>query len=566
MTSPISDLAKSLLLNQGSIPDELIFPTLSPEQIERLKTFGTVESLPQGAVLFERGQNTVDFFVVLEGSIHIYESRPTCENLITIHAAHQFTGELDLFNNRKILVSGRMGDPGSVLRISRDVFRKLLNAEPDIGEVVMRAFMLRRAAFISEQQAGATLVVDSDGPDRVRIERFLRRNGYPLVIIDPANSDFQSILSTYGLSKDDLPSVLIHLGGQVLSKPSNFLLASALGLVEDIDSDHVFDVAIVGGGPAGLSAAVYAASEGLSTLLLEAEAPGGQASTSSKIENYLGFPTGISGEALASLAQAQAMKFGAVVALPFRVTQLDTSQRPFKLICNETSDLSTTITAQSVIVASGATYRILDVANSRQFDNSGVYYAATAMEQDLCRREEVVVVGGGNSAGQATVFLASKAHHVHLLIRRENLEETMSEYLIGRILSSKNITLHPCTEIVELIGGQHLDRIKWQNLKTGNVEERDIRHVFLMIGAQPNSSWLGGLVATDDRGFVLTGQDVKSSAEGSSVQPMMLETSCPGIFAVGDIRAGSIKRVASAVGEGAMSVSHVHRYLASLVE
>ena len=540
-----------------------IFPVLLPEQIERAQAFGTVEDIPQGTILFERGQRTVDFFIVLQGSIEIFEHQRDSLNIITTHRTNQFTGELDLFNNRKILVSGRMGEDGRVIRMNRANFRKLITAEPDIGEIIMRAFILRRVAFISHEQGGVTLVANHQSADGVRIERFLRRNGYPLNVMDCTDQNRTETLRQYNLTESQLPAVLIHLGNVVLANPSNYELASSLGLVEEIDDQQIYDVAIVGAGPAGLSAAVYAASEGLNTLLLEGEAPGGQASTSSKIENYLGFPTGISGQALAGRAQTQAMKFGATIALPRKVVGLDCKQHPFRLKLCDQDCAAQTIQAKTVVIASGATYRTLQLENGRDFDNAGVYYAATAMEGNLCKNEDVIVVGGGNSAGQAAVFLSSQSRHVHLLIRRDSLIETMSEYLIGRILSSDRITLHPKTEIVELQGSHHLEQVTWKDLKTGQSETHPIRHVFLMIGAVPNTSWLNDCLATDDKGFIKTGLDVSTKGTQQR-QPMMLETSQPGIFAVGDVRSGSVKRVASGVGEGAMSVSHVHGFLAEL--
>lgn len=539
-----------------------IFPVLTAEQVERAVTFGTIEQLPKGTLLFERGQRTVDFFIVLEGYIEIYENQHGECNIITVHRQNQFTGELDLFNDRQILVSGQMGEDGSVVRIGRPAFRKLITAEPDIGEIIMRAFILRRVAFISHGQGGVTLITSHQNADGVRIERFLRRNGYPLELLDCSAQDCTEVLTRYNLTEAQLPAVVIHLGDEVLTNPSNYELASALGLVEKLDCVEPYDVAIVGGGPSGLSAAVYAASEGLKTLLLEGEAPGGQASTSSKIENYLGFPTGISGQALAGRAQTQAMKFGATIALPRQVVSLDCTQHPFQLSLCDEDDATKTVKAHTVVIASGATYRTLQVSNSRTFDNAGVYYAATAMEGGLCKNEEAIVVGGGNSAGQAAVFLSSQARHVHLLIRRDSLTDTMSDYLIGRILSSERITLHPYTEIIELQGDHHLEQVTWKHLKTGEVKTHPIRHVFLMIGAQPNTGWLNGCLATDDKGFIKTGQGLGGDSSGRP--PMMLETSVPGVFAVGDVRSGSIKRVASAVGEGAMSVSHVHAFLAEL--
>jgi len=547
--------------------EDQIFPTLTAEAIERARPFGCEESHRAGTMLFERGDQEVDFFIVLDGTIEIMEKKLDHINVIRVHGKNHFTGDIDLFNRRKILVGGRLGEDGRVLRITPSSFRRLITAEPDIGEIVLRAFILRRTAFISHSQGGVTLIDTGTTADGVRLERFLRRNGYPITAIREVCQEYNKTMERYGLQTEQLPVVVIHLNDQVLFQPSNHALAKALGLVEEIDCSQVVDVAIVGGGPAGLSAAVYAASEGLSTLLLEAEAPGGQASTSSKIENYLGFPTGISGEGLAGRAQIQAMKFGATISLPMRATGLDCSDYPYSLqFCAETEN-SHTLRARAVVIASGATYRTLELPNGGDFDNSGIYYAATTLEGDLCRNQEVIVVGGGNSAGQATVFLSSRARHVHLLIRRESLVDTMSDYLIGRILSSDRITLHPYTEIVELEGDRHLEAVTWQQIQTGGKERRPIRHVFLMIGAQPNTDWLHGSLQTDSKGFIRTGQAVDGQ-QGWPLerQPMMLETSQPGVFAVGDVQAGSTKRVASAVGLGAISVSHIHAFLAEQAE
>ncbi|MGF1573284.1 MAG: FAD-dependent oxidoreductase [Sumerlaeia bacterium] len=540
-----------------------ILPELRNEQIERVKLFGTVERLSQGYELFAYGDRTADFFVVLDGCIEIYEHTRKGMEMITKHCAKQFTGEIDLFNNRKILVTGRMGNEGSVIRVKREDFKRLITAEPDIGEVVMRAFILRRAGLVLHKQGSVTLLCMGKTADALRIEQFLRRNGYPVQVLDCLTDQCTHWLETYKVAKEELPAVLIHLNDRVIKNPSNYQLAAELGLEEPLVENHVYDVAIVGGGPAGLSAAVYAASEGLDAILLEKEAPGGQASTSSKIENYLGFPTGISGQALADRAQVQAMKFGAKIVLPYSVKKLDCQQNPFRLhLCS-----GATVQARAVIVTTGAQYRRLNVENSTSFDNAGVYYAATPMESEICAKEEIIVVGGGNSAGQAAVFLSGHAKHVHLFIRRDSLVDTMSEYLISRILASDKITLHTHTEITEIAGDKHLESVTWLNNQSGETMRKPIRHVFLMIGAVPQTQWLKGCVELDEKGFIRTGIDLHSVGEQRNDQPkpMMLETSKPGVFAAGDVRSGSIKRVASGVGEGSMAVSHVHQFLAGLV-
>ncbi len=540
------------------------FPTLTDAQINRAKPFGVLEKLAKGAVLFERDERTVDFFIVLSGDIEIYEHRREGQKIITIHGEKQFTGEIDLFNDRKILVGGRMGKGGEVIRINRANFRKLMSAEPDIGEIVMRAFILRRVGLISHQQASVTLIGPRESRDTMRIERFLRRNGYPVVILsDLDGEECREVLRRFNVSKDDLPAVLIHHGENFLRNPSTFEIAEHLGLIEEIDQTGSYDVAIIGAGPAGLSAALNAASEGLRTIALEAEAPGGQAGTSSKIENYLGFPTGISGQALAGRAQIQSQKFGAKIALPRAVEKIDCGKRPFAI----TLDSGETIAARAIVIASGARYRSLGLAREKEFENAGLYFAATAMEGGFCEGEEVVIVGGGNSAGQASVFLSKYASRVHILVRGEGLAASMSDYLIGRINSSPRITLHNNTEIAELRGENHLKEIAWRNRKTGETGEMSIRHVFLMLGAVPNTGWLRGCgVKLDDNGFICTGIDAYDDKNWPLEHrfPMMLETNVPGIFAAGDVRSNSVKRVASAVGEGGMAVSSVHRYLAEL--
>lgn len=549
------------------------FPRLTAEQVARASAFGTVEELPAGAVLFARGDRTVDFFVVLRGRIEIYEPGPDgTPHVITAHAERQFTGELDLFNDRDILVGGRIGaGGGQVARLTRPQFRRLLAAEPDIGEVVMRAFILRRVAFIEHGQAGVTLIASRhEGVgDSLRIQRFLGRNGYPVRVLDvdrpgAEGDEARAMMAAHAFGPGDLP-VVVCGQDRVLRNPGNPELGACLGLSEQIALDAVFDVAVVGAGPAGLASAVYAASEGLSTLVLEAEAPGGQAATSSRIENYLGFPTGISGGALAGRAQIQAQKFGARIAVPRQVVRLDCAVRPYALHLDD----GTAVHARAVVIATGASYRKLDhLANFDRFSGgNGIHWAATAIEAGLCEREEVIVVGGGNSAGQAAVFLSRHAAHVHILVRSEGLAASMSDYLVGRIEASERITLHTETEITALLGERHLEQVEWTNRRTGAAEERDIHNVFLMLGAVPNTGWLGGCgVQLDRQGFVQVGANAAEPGDEALWArriPNLLETSRPGIFAVGDVRAGSVKRVASAVGEGSVVVSSVHQVLAS---
>jgi thioredoxin reductase (NADPH) len=536
------------------------FPTLTDEQIARIAAFGIEEELPRGTVLFERGERTVDFFVITEGCVEIYDHHASGPRVMTVHARNQFTGELDLFNNRDILVGGRMGVDGRVIRLSRPQFRRLLAAEPDLSEIIMRAFILRRIGFIEHEEGAVTLIGSRRSADTLRIQRFLSRNGHPVRLLDPESADAREMLAANAVTADDLP-VVIRAGDPPLNRPSNCEVGSFLGISERIDPTELFDVVVVGAGPGGLASAVYAASEGLNTVVLEAEAPGGQAGTSSKIENYLGFPTGISGQHLAGRAQIQAQKFGARIAVPQRVVKLECERRPYGLQLDDGS----VVRARAVVVATGASYRKLEVENLDRYEGAGIHYAATAIEAGLCEREEIIVVGGGNSAGQAAVFLSRYASHVHMLIRGTGLAASMSDYLIGRIDASERITLHTQTEITALLGERLLEQVRWRNRATGREETRKIGNVFLMLGAVPNTEWLHGCIALDEHGFIRCGGEFECDA---ALKPdrvaYPLETSRPGIFAVGDVRAGSIKRVASAVGEGSIVVSAVHQTLAEV--
>ena len=534
------------------------FPQLSPELVARVAAYGAEERLEKGTLLFELGQRGVDFFLVLEGRVEIFELDDYGEpNVFTVHGERQFTGELDLFNDRQILVSGRAGMDSRVIRVKRADFRRLVIAEPDIGEIIMRAFILRRVGLILHGQASVVVIGPGHGSDTLRLQRFLTRNAYPLRLldtdIDPTGDGFVTCLD---LTPDELP-VVVAPGERVLHNPTNAALADELGLTERIEAGRVYDVAVVGGGPAGLAAAVYAASEGLNTIVLEGMAPGGQAGTSSKIENYLGFPTGISGQALAGRAQVQAQKFGARLAVSRMVVGLDCEGLPYQLRLDD----GQSIAASAVVVATGARYRKLNVPNYDRFEGQGVYYAATSMEAQLCADEDVVVVGGGNSAGQAAVFLARTAAHVHILVRGNGLAATMSDYLVQRIASSPKITVHPRTEISALEGDHLLRQVTWTNRDSGAVATHRIGSVFVMIGAEPNTEWLNGCLDLDGRGFVKTGK----SADGRALASPFATTRA-GVFAVGDVRSGSVKRVASGVGEGSVVVQAIHQFLHPGVE
>ncbi|KAB1073645.1 FAD-dependent oxidoreductase [Methylobacterium planeticum] len=548
-----------LLSGQGidpSAPEARVaqtFPRLGPEMIERVARYGTEETLSDGTPVFSRGQRGADFFLVLQGRIEILDQEHTgALRIFVTHSEGQFTGELTLFNNREILVSGRASGETRVVRITRDGFQRLVTGEPDVGEIVMRAFILRRVGLIRSSVGGVVLLGSGHRRDTLRIERFLVRNAYPHRLLDAdVDPDAIGCLSHFGLSREDLP-VVIAPGIAMLRNPTNAVLADALGLTEEIDPSQVYDVAVVGAGPAGLAAAVYAASEGLKTIVVEGMAPGGQAGTSSKIENYLGFPTGISGQALAGRAQVQAQKFGARLAVSRMVSGLDCSERPFRLRLEDGSSIPT----RAVVVATGARYRKLDVPGYEHFEGQGIYYAATAMEANLCAGEAVIVVGGGNSAGQAAVFLSRTVAHVHILVRAEGLAATMSDYLIQRIASSPRISLHVRAEITGLSGDDVLQEVTWADRATGGSETRRISSVFVMIGADPNTEWLDGCLTLDARGFVATGR-----AEDGAAAASPYATTTDGIFAVGDVRSGSVKRVASGVGEGSVVVQAIHRFL-----
>ncbi|MEJ0092656.1 MAG: FAD-dependent oxidoreductase [Methylocella sp.] len=528
------------------------FPRLTYEQAARAASFGTQEDLPKGALIFERGQRSVDFFLVLEGEIEVFDQGDECQpQVFVVLTGRQFTGEINHFNERQVLVSARAGSASRVVRIKRADFRRLLATETDIGEIIMRAFILRRVGLIRHTHGAVSLIGPAHGGDTIRIRRFLTRNGYPHRMLDTeSDPGADGFIDCFGLIPAQLP-VVIDARYRVLRNPSIPALADALGLTETIDPTRVHDVVVVGAGPGGLAAAVYAASEGLDTLVIEGQSPGGQAGTSSKIENYLGFPTGITGQALAGRAQIQAQKFGAKLAISRDVAGIDCFCQPMALRLEGGGVVRT----ETLVIASGALYRKLDIKNYEQFEGQGIHYAATAMEANLCRGEEVIVVGGGNSAGQAAVFLSRQTAHVHMVVRRKDLAATMSHYLIERIEASPRITLHTQTEIIRLHGEEKLSQVTWINRANGKSETLMIGNIFVMIGAAPNTDWLEGCLTLDEKGFVATG----CGADRADVS--RYATSRPGIFAIGDVRSGSVKRVASAVGEGAVVVADIHQFL-----
>jgi len=528
------------------------FPRLSDEMLARIARYGSEERFAAGAPIYSRGDRNVDFFVVVEGSIEILDvddyDKP---RVFLVLRSHQFSGELNLFNEREVLVSARAGEASRLLRIPRADFRRLVSIEADIGEIVMRAFILRRVNLIRHVHGGVVVIGPAHTADTLRLIQFLSRNAYPHRLVDTEHdAGGDGFLDCLSLGAADLP-VVIAPGHRVLRKPSLAQLADDLGLTETFDHAQVFDLAVVGAGPAGLAAAVYGASEGLQTIVIESMAPGGQAGTSSKIENYLGFPTGISGQALAGRAQVQAQKFGARLALSRAVVGLDCERAPYTLKLED----GESIRARAIVIATGARYRKLDVAGYERFEGAGIYYAATAMEAGLCANEEIVVVGGGNSAGQAAVFLAGTARHVHMLVRGAGLAATMSDYLVQRIERSAKITVHPDSEVTALAGDASLREVTWTDRGSGKATTRPARSIFVMIGAEPNTQWAADCLELDAQGFVCTGSRAGADADSPYA------TSRAGVYAVGDVRSGSVKRVASGVGEGSVVVQSIHRFL-----
>ena len=542
-------------------PVERLFPTLTDAQVARIAAHGRRRPTARGEVLVEVGDKAVPFFVVVRGELQVIRPSDATATLIVTHRPGQFSGEATMITGRRAMAQVRVSASGEVIELNHEHLLALVQTDAELSEILMRAFILRRAELIARGFGDVVVIGSTHCAGTLRVKEFLTRNGHPHVYIDlDRDADAQELLDRFDVSAADVP-VLICRGDSVLRNPSNQQIAECLGFNDAIDQAHVNDLVIVGGGPAGLAAAVYGASEGLDVLVLESDSPGGQAGASSRIENYLGFPTGISGLELTSRAYAQAQKFGAHIMIAKGAAGLDPGRQPYHVQI----DGGPRVPSRAVIIATGVQYRKPEVDHLVQFEGAGVYYAATPMEAQLCVGEEVVVVGGGNSAGQAAVFLAQTAGRVHMLVRSGELAESMSRYLIRRIEDNPVITLRTHTEIVGLQGDLHLERVRWRDDRNRE-ETHDIRHVFLMTGAVPNTAWLNGCVVLDDKGFIKTGPDLSpddlaAAAWPLSRPPYLLETSRPGVFAVGDVRGGNIKRVASAVGEGSIAIAFVHQVL-----
>ena len=536
-----------------------MFPTLTAAQIETARRFasGEPQHFEPGQTMFALGERNVPSWLVLEGSIDVVRRDGLGhESHIVSHHPGQISGEISQLGGRATLAEGVAGEDGcSALPFDAPHLRALLIGSADLGELIMRAFILRRVGLINADNVGSVLVGRPDDPDLVRLQGFLTRNGYPNSIIDAGTAEGRELLDKLAVSAADLP-LMICPNGTVLKQPTDADAATCLGITPELDANKIYDVIVTGAGPAGLATAVYGASEGLSVLVLDTRAFGGQAGASARIENYLGFPTGISGQALAGRAYTQATKFGAELAIPLTVERLHCDEQAEEAAFRVDLSNGTSVRSRTIVIASGARYRRPDVGKLEELEGAGVSYWASPIEAKLCAGEEIALVGGGNSAGQACVFLAPQVQKINLIVRRP-LEETMSKYLIDRINALPNVELHIGKEVVGLDGDRAngLKGVTFRCRSTGSEHHCNLNHLFLFIGADPNTDWLDGCVALDNKGFVITGGDQRAP----------LETSRKGVFAAGDVRRGSTKRVAAAVGEGAAVIAQIHDYLAQEV-
>jgi thioredoxin reductase (NADPH) len=534
------------------------FPALTAQEIDRLRRYGSLREYSDGEKLFEAGKISPGMFVVLKGVVALTQ-RDGLGHLAPIaeQGEGQFLADVGQLSTRATLVDGTAEGDVETLLIPTEGLRALLVAEADLGERIMRALILRRVALLQGGAAGAVLIGSAGAADVIRLKGFLTRNGYPHHLLDPARDpEAKEVIARYTDVAGGLPLVICP-DGSVLGNPSEAAVSRQIGLTAPTRSNFVYDVAVVGAGPAGLSTAVYGCSEGLTVAVLDARAYGGQAGASARIENYFGFPTGISGQALTARAFVQAQKFGADVMIPVAVKTLDCSRDKGAFVL-ETED-GERIQARTVVVASGARYRHPTIADIARFEGRGIWYWASQIEAQLCAGEEVALVGGGNSAGQGAVFLSAHASKVRMMVRGPGLAESMSRYLIDRIAATPNIELMTETELVALSGaaGANLEGVRWRDGRAGKETEAAIRNVFLFVGADPATEWLQGCVALDKAGFVITGI---AGNDGAPV-PSPLESSVPGVFAVGDVRSGSVKRVGGAIGEGAQVVAAIHKFL-----
>jgi thioredoxin reductase (NADPH) len=542
-----------------------MFPRLSDAEIARMRRFGTIRRYEGGAQLFRAGEPGPGMFVVLAGRVTISQ-RDGLGHVSPMlrQGPGQFMAEVGQLSGSQALVDGDADVDTEVLLIAPEQLRALIIAEADLGERIMRALILRRVGLIEAGVSGTVLIGPPDSPELLGLRNFLARNAQPHHMLDAAQADEARILfEQYGADRRD--TLVVAPDGSVLVNPSVEALARALGMIGTHECNELVDVIVVGAGPAGLATAVYAASEGLSVVVLDRRAYGGQAGASARIENYLGFPTGVSGQALAGRAFVQAQKFGAEILIPAQAESLDCSRAASEGELMLTLGDGRRLRARTVVIASGARYRRPAIPRLDEFEGRGVWYWASPMEAKMCARQEVALVGGGNSAGQAAVFLAPHVARVHIVVRRAGLADTMSRYLIERLEATRNVELHPHTELTALHGdaAKGLQSIAWRDARGGVEDAADIRNVFMFIGADPETAWLEGCgVELDERGFVTTGAAAPRPFPAGVATP--LETSVPGVFAIGDVRSGSVKRVGAAIGEGTAVVAAIHRHLAAL--
>ena len=557
----------SLATVSAPTADTEMRPVLTSAEIDRARPFGRVRQADLGEILYRPGEVGRPCFVLLSATLEIVQPTVDGERPVFHLAPGMFTGEAGMIAGQRTVVQARVIEAGEILELVPEELRTLVARDAGLGEIFLRAFVLRRLMLINRQLGNVAVIGSRHSADTLRIREFLGRYGHPYTYIDLDLDDTsRNLLDRFSIAVTEIP-IVIGNGTMVLRNPSTSLLADSLGLNDNIDTSRLHDLIVVGAGPAGLAASVYAASEGLDVLLIESHAPGGQAGASSRIENYLGFPTGVSGQELATSATRQAQKFGAKMAVARAIVQLRCERRPYELVMDD----GTVFFARTIVIATGACYNKPTAVCLDRFAGRGIHYGATHIESQLCEDEEVIVVGGGNSAGQAAVFLSQTARRVYMLVRAADLAESMSRYLIQRIVGNPSIELLYNSEIACLEGENDLEEVRWVNKQTGELGSAPAHHLFIMTGASPNTNWLRGRLALDHKGFILTGRDLPLAIEPDqhpswplSRPPQLLESSLPGVFAIGDVRAGSVKRVAAAVGEGATAVNLVHRALAEL--
>ena len=536
------------------------FPELSYPQVKKLEAFDSKETCEEDCKVFEAGEKQYDFFVVLDGEIAIYDKQN--DKNIVVHGKYEFTGDSGMLSTRAAQFDAIAKAGTKYLRIKPNKLKEAIKRNSDLSDILLDAFLLRQQTVLSEMSGGLKLVGSGNSTKTYEIRDFLEKNHLWYTFIDvETQEEATELLESFEMSKEDLP-FLINGDSKICKKPTIEELARYSGVLMDFE-DKVFDVLVIGAGPSGLAASVYAASEGLSVVTIDGEAPGGQAGKSSKIENYLGFPTGISGSDLANRAYVQAQKFGCNISIPHKAKSLEYNKDHFT-VCATNNKI---IKSKALIIATGADYRRLPLDNTKNFEGCGIYYSATGMDVSNCRDRDVIIVGGGNSAGQAAMFLANTAKKVYVVIRGNDLGAKMSDYLVQRIMSTPNIEVRKETEVNELYGDHHLEKVDL--ICNNEIETVETTNLFSFIGATPNTKWLNNLIVTDERGFVCTGELlIKENLTTCDIyekrEPQSLEASIPGVFAVGDVRKGSVKRVASAVGEGSMAVSQIHTYLSEI--